>query len=208
MQDLIDFMLKDVLASSNLYIGYIEKNLDYYKKVKLINESQAMLAKWIDFTSGLYKKINHKDAGDEFLILAEDFRKILHIWPDMILDIEGAKKQVAILVKKAKKTSWLRMATKSYLTNWKGNEGQLNLFWLILGRPINFNAKESFEKNKDLWIICGKICDLVVDDIQVREYLTTLTIKEFYVVFQENIEVFDKFFPIEKWNYWFLYHRN
>ena len=207
MENLINLLTKDPTTSAKLYIHQIESNLKYYKKFKLETESLILLDEWKKFLNSLanQKTINKSKETLEFLI--EKSRAQLHIWPDKILNTDDAKNKVTKLLNKARRTSWLRMATKSYLVNWENNEGQLNLFWVMLGRPINFDAEQSLKKHVDKWLICGDLCNESIDDIPVKIHLTTNSMKEFYLLIKNNQETFAKYFPMEQWDYWFSYHR-
>lgn len=207
MENLIKILANDPIASAKLYINQIESNLKYYKKFKLETESLILLEEWSKFLESLIDPKVKNDGKENIEILIEKSRVQLHIWPDKILNVNEAKNKVAKLLRKTRKTSWLRMATKSYLTNWENNEGQLNLFWVMLGRPVNFDARESLKNNMDKWLLCGEICSEIVDDIPIKVYLTTSSIKEFYLLIKSNQETFVKYFPMEQWDYWFSYHR-
>lgn len=207
MENLIKILANDPIASAKLYINQIESNLKYYKKFKLETESLILLEEWSKFLESLIDPKVKNDGKENIEILIEKSRVQLHIWPDKILNVNEAKNKVAKLLRKTRKTSWLRMATKSYLTNWENNEGQLNLFWVMLGRPVNFDAREFLKNNMDKWLLCGEICSEIVDDIPIKVYLTTSSIKEFYLLIKSNQETFVKYFPMEQWDYWFSYHR-
>ena len=208
MENLINLLTKNPNASAKLYIHQIKSNLKYYKKFKLEAESIILLDEWKNFLDSLENQKTTTKNKEILEVLIEKSRKQLHIWPDKILNTDDAENRVnKLLTKTRRRTSWLRMATKSYLTNWENNEGQLNLFWVMLGRPINFDAEQSLKKDIDKWHLCGDLCNEIIDDIPIRIHLTTNSMKEFYFLIKNNRETFTKYFPIEQWDYWFSYHR-
>lgn len=65
--------------------------------------------------------------------------------------------------------------------------GQINLLWVMVGRPpIN---QAFFDDNLPKWGLSGRICTTLVGGVYIRNYATIYNEKEFYTFVKQHPEV-------------------
>lgn len=97
---------------------------------------------------------------------------------------------------KLSKTNWTPHHASKYITNWPGLEGQLNLAWVLAGRPRKIDA--AFLHSPD-WRKAYLLGSQLIENIPVREYATLFDQQEFYNFTLPHMYVIEKYVPLKDW---------
>lgn len=72
--------------------------------------------------------------------------------------------------------SWLPKPTSAYLTNWQGNQGNLNIAWKLAGEPDKVD--ESLFTST--WYTALKLGNHEISNEPIRSYASRLSAEDFY----------------------------
>lgn len=93
---------------------------------------------------------------------------------------------------------WTPLPTSSYIKNWQGSEAQLNLAWVLAGRP-RIDTSTFFVEHLDSWIAAWRICHSTVESCKVKDSLSVMRPHEFIAFVYRYPGVFTRFYPLKRW---------
>ncbi len=97
---------------------------------------------------------------------------------------------------KLAKTNWTPHHASKYIANWPGLEGQLNLAWVLAGRPSKIDR--AFLHGPD-WRKAYELGNQQVENIPLREYATLFNQQDFYNYTLPHMQLIEKFVAFPEW---------
>lgn len=100
------------------------------------------------------------------------------------------------LFDKLSHTNWTPKHASKYISNWPGLEGQLNLAWILAGKPERID--KAFLHGEH-WKKAYLLGALLVDNIPLREYATLFSEQEFYQFSKKHMALIGRHVPVKDW---------
>lgn len=93
-------------------------------------------------------------------------------------------------------TNWMPYHASKYISNWAGLEGQLNLAWVLSGRPTRITPAFF---NTPHWTTAYKLGQAEFKGYPVREFATLLSQDEFLKMSMQYPQVIQRFVDLSDW---------